>query len=324
MKILLTGATGNVGFEALKKLIEHKHEVTVLEIESTKNKKKLNQYKDKIFIVFGSITDQKLINELIVDKDVVIHLAAIIPPLADEKPELAKQANVFGTLNIVNAIERQSKKPFLIYSSSISVYGDRLENYNIKVGDKLQPSFGDKYAETKIAAESIIQNSNIEYTIFRLGAVMGKPKINPLMFHMPLKTKLEIVSNIDVGEALVKSVNHLRELQGQIFNLGGGEQCRTSYHDFLENMFRIYGLNTRDININAFAPNNFHCGYYIDGHKLNNILNFQNDTLITYYERLKKETPIYKRFITSIFSQPILYFMQRKSIFLKHDSMTKI
>jgi nucleoside-diphosphate-sugar epimerase len=323
MKILLTGATGNVGFETLKKLIERDHEVTVLEIESAKNRKILNQYRDKIFAVFGSVMDAHLIDKLIVDKDVVIHLAAVIPPLADEKPELAKQTNVLGTLNIVNAIEKQSKKPFLMYSSSISVYGDRLENYNIEVGDKLEPSFGDKYAETKIAAENIIQNSSIDYTIFRLGAVMGKPKINPLMFHMPLKTKLEIVSNIDVGEALVKSVNHLGELKGQIFNLGGGEQCRTSYHDFLENMFRIYGLNTKDININAFAPNNFHCGYYIDGHRLNNILNFQNDTLGTYYERMKKEIPNHKRFITRLFSKPILYFMQKKSIFLKHDITTK-
>jgi len=323
MKVLLTGATGNVGFETLKKLIEHKHEVTVLEIKSAKNKKKLNQYKDKIFIVFGSVTDENLISELIVGKDVVIHLAAIIPPLADVKPELARQTNVFGTLNIVNAIKKQIKKPFLIYSSSISVYGDRLENYGIQVGDMLKPSFGDHYAETKIEAENIILDSNIEYTIFRLGAVMGNPKINPLMFHMPLKTKLEIVSNVDVGEALAKSINHIEDLKGQIFNLGGGEKCRTSYHEFLENMFKIYGLKTRGINLDAFASNNFHCGYYIDGHRLNNILHFQNDTLITYYERLKKETPFHKKFITNVFSQPILYYMQRKSIFLKHDNVTR-
>jgi nucleoside-diphosphate-sugar epimerase len=323
MKILLTGATGNVGFETLKKLIRDEHEVTVLEIYSAKNKMRLNQYKDKIFTVFGSVMDEELINEIVVDKDVIIHLAAIIPPLADEKPDLARQTNVLGTLNIVNAIKKQIKKPFLIYSSSISVYGDRLENYDIQVGDMLKPSVGDHYAQTKIDAENIILNSNIEYTIFRLGAVMGNPKINPLMFHMPLKTKLEIVSNVDVGEALVKSIHHLKDLQGQIFNLGGGEKCRTSYHDFLENMFRINGLKPRDINLDAFALNNFHCGYYIDGHKLNNILNFQNDTLITYYERLKKETPSYKRFVTNVFSKPILYFMQRKSVFLKHDNVTK-
>jgi len=319
MKILLTGAAGNVGFETLKKLIGKENEVTVLEIDSGKNRKKLKQYKNIVNVVFGSVTDEELINRLVIDKDVIIHLAAVIPPLADEKPELAREVNYYGTVNIVNAIKKQKKQPFLIYSSSISVYGDRLKNYNIRTNDKLEASLGDYYAETKIAAENIIQKSNISYTIFRLGAVMGRPKIDPLMFHMPLKTKLEIISNINAGEAFAKAVDHLKELEGQVFNLCGGEQCRTSYYEFLENMFRIYGLNVKYINKNAFAIDNFHCGYYVDGYKINKILQFENDSLETYYERLEKETPKFKKFFTKIFSRPIIYFLQRKSPFLSNN-----
>jgi len=318
MKILLTGACGNVGFETLKKLVESGNEITVIELASKRNMKKLNQYKNKVNIVFGSILNENLIHELMINMDVVIHLAAIIPPLADEKPDLARQVNYYGTLNIVNAIKKQEKKPFLIYSSSISVYGDRLENYEIQVGDMLKSSPKDYYADTKIEAENLIQSADIPFTIFRLGAVMGLPTIDPLMFHMPLKTKIEIVSNTDVGIALTNAIQHLEELKGGIYNLGGGEKCRTSYHEFLYTMFKIYGLNTRYIDEKAFASQDFHCGYYIDGYKLNDILHFQNDTLETYYKKVDNETKSYKKMFSKIFSLPIIYFLQKKSDFLKY------
>jgi nucleoside-diphosphate-sugar epimerase len=314
MKVLLTGAAGNIGLETLKSLIDRNHDVTVLELDNSKNRRKLNPFKETVNIVYGSITDKELVNRLVNDKNAVIHLAAIIPPLADKKPELAKQVNFYGTLNIVEAIKKQKNKPFLIYSSSISVYGDRVENCYIKVGDPLKPSQGDYYAATKIATEKLIQKAGIPYTIFRLTAIMqGHPKTDPLLFHMPLDTKIEITSNIDAGEAFAKAIEYKNELEGKIFNLGGGEKCRTTYRDFLRNMFKIYGLNIHYLKEMAFATKNFHCGYYQDADKLNDILHFQNDTLETYYDRVKRKTNKFLRFLSIIFSLPIIYFLQQKS-----------
>ena len=85
-----------------------------------------------------------------------------------------------------------------MFSSSISVYGDRLNNYQIKVGDKLKNSDGDYYALVKIQTEDMIKKSNTNHTIFRLTAIMDKPQIDPLMFHMPLDTKLEIATARDI------------------------------------------------------------------------------------------------------------------------------
>lgn len=313
MKILLTGAAGNVGFETLKDLIKNNHDVTVLELDNKKTRKKLEPLHDKIKIVYGSINDRDLIDKLVKEQKVIIHLAAVIPPLADRNPDLARQVNFYGTLNIVEAIRKQEKMPYLIYSSSISVYGDRLKNYLIKVGDPLKPSVGDYYAKTKIAVEELIQNVKIPYTIFRLTGVMGYPATDPLMFHMPLDTKLEIASNIDTGVAFAKAVEHLDELEGKIFNLGGGEKCRTTYRKFLKEMFKIYGLNFHYLKSAAFANQNFHCGYFKDSQKLNDILHFQHDTLDSYYERVKKETKGIIRFFSRIFSRPIIYFLQEKS-----------
>ena len=48
--------------------------------------------------------------------DVVIHVAAIIPPLADKKPKFAEAVNIGGTLNIIKAMIQSMKGVLIIMS----------------------------------------------------------------------------------------------------------------------------------------------------------------------------------------------------------------
>ena len=247
------------------------------------------------------------------DKDVVIHLAAIIPPLADEKPELSYQVNVLGTENLINLLELHSPNAFFLYSSSISVYGDRLHNPMITIQDTINPSEGDEYAKTKILAEKIIQNCKLDWSIFRLTAIMGGHKISKLMFHQPLKTSLEIASPEDTARAFANAMDKQEQLSKKIFNLGGGENCRIIYDDFLSNSFKIFGLGKLDFLPKTFAEKNFHCGFYEDGYVLDNILNFRKDTLTNYFENEKSKVSLFKKAIISIFNKPIKKYLQRQS-----------
>lgn len=317
MKVLLTGASGSVGYETLKQLAETEHEVTVIDLPSKKSKKRFKPYEDKVNVVYGSINDEKLMGKLIKETDFIIHLAAIIPPLADHEPELTRKVNFFGTKVIIDSIKKYNPKCFLLFSSSVSVYGDRIENYWIKVSDPLIPSEGDYYAYVKIETEKLIRESKINYSIFRFTGIMGRPDLDPLMFHMPLDTKLEIASTTDTATALVNAIDKQKKLKGKIFNLGGGPNCRTTYRDFLANMFKVYGLNINMLKDMAFAEKNFHCGYFLDSDKLEDIVHFQYDTLDSYYARVKSETNSFIRFLSRIFSRPIIYFLTRKSDPLK-------
>ncbi|MDD2552298.1 MAG: NAD(P)-dependent oxidoreductase [Dysgonamonadaceae bacterium] len=314
-RILLTGAAGTVGQAVLKELctIKNRYEVTVFDIKSSKTIKKFNPFREEINIVYGDIENENDLIKVCHDKDVVIHLAAIIPPLADEKPKLSYQVNVKGTEKLIRLLEQHSPKAFFLYSSSISVYGDRLNNPLITINDKLNPSEGDEYAKTKILAEDIIQSCKLDWTIFRLTAIMGGHKISKLMFHQPLKTSLEIASPEDTARAFVNAIDKQAQLSKKIFNLGGGQNCRIIYDDFLSRSFKIYGLGKLDFPPKTFAEKNFHCGYYEDGYVLDNILNFRKDTLFNYFENQKKDVSIFKKLIISIFHKPIKKYLQSQS-----------
>ncbi len=331
IKVLLTGASGTVGKEVLLQLGEFSDEIeiTVFDKEFTGSRNFYKKLGRNFNLIFGDISEKKDIRKACADKDVIIHLTAIIPPLADIHPELAEDVNIKGTRNLVECTEELSPKAFLIYSSSISVYGDRISNPWIKTRDKLMASDRDEYARTKIEAEKIIINSKINWMIFRLTAIMGinNHKPSPLMFHMPLDTPLEIATPKDTGRAFVNALKHLDVLNKKIYNLSGGEKCRITYSDFLSRSFEIFGLGPLSFQKKAFARKNFHCGYYEDGDLLNEILDFRRDSIEDYFNNLKKSIPLVKKIATTIFRNIIKLNLERQSeplIAIKTDNKADI
>ena len=203
----------------------------------------------------------------------------------------------------------------MAYSSSVSIYGDRVKNPDILTTDELKPSLGDHYATTKLATEKIIQESKLNWTIFRLSAIMGAGyhKITELMFHMPLNTSVEITTPEDNARTFVNAADKMEQLNKRIFNLGGGHKNRILYKDLLQRNFDIYGLGKLNFPKESFADKNFHCGYYKDGDELEEILHFRKDTLETYFEIVKKSVPKFQRFITSLVSPFVKKGLVKKS-----------
>lgn len=213
-RVLITGASGTVGSALLEQIMDYEnlYDVTVFDMDTKRNRRKFKKYKGRINCMLGDITDPLAVEKICMKQDAVIHLAAIIPPLADKNTSLAYRVNVLGTRNLIEALETYSPGAFLLYASSISVYGDRIKEPEIKVGDPVIPSDGDYYAQTKIEAEAIIKNTKLDWSIFRLTAIMGAKnhKISPIMFHVPLETKMEIATPNDVARAFLHALEKKR------------------------------------------------------------------------------------------------------------------
>ena len=319
--ILLTGATGAIGSEFLRQMqaANRLGEVAVLVRDSKKTKKKLRPFLDKITVHYGDVTRPDSLTEACKNVNIVMHLAGIIPPLSEENPELCRKVNIEGTLNLVQTVEKYSPNALFMFSSSVVVYGDRLKTPDITVNDPLKKVHNDHYGLAKIEAESIIQNSSLRWSIFRLTAIMGigNHKISGIMFIVPLDTPMEICTIRDTATAYVNSIDRQKELENKIFNLGGGASCRISYKDFMSRAFKAYGMGPVNFPEYAFARQNFHCGYYMDGDELEEILHFRSDTLDTYFERFRASVPVIQRVVTRPFAGIIKWFLTRLSEPLK-------
>ena len=107
-KILITGAAGVVGSKVVSQiLLESFYEVTLLELKNKSITKKLNKYKKRINIVYGDATDPVLMEALVKDHDIIIHLSSAMPPVANYN-NLSYSNNYKATENIVKCIKNMT------------------------------------------------------------------------------------------------------------------------------------------------------------------------------------------------------------------------
>ncbi len=308
--ILITGATGAIGFEILRQFKDKGaiEDVSVLVRDSKKNRKKLRVFPG-LKIYCGDVTDLNSVKKAVKNKSVVIHLAALIPTVERNNKHLVDTVNIKGTENVIAAMEKKCPDAFLLYSSSVTVYGDRIKDPYIKVSDPLKGVEHDNYSRTKVIAEREIQSSRVRWSIFRLTAIMGigNHKIDPLMFEMPLNTPMEFATVRDTARAFVHAIDHLDEIEGRIFNLSGGEVCRITFGDFLQRAFHCFGLGKLTFPKHAFAFQNFHCGYFDDADELEEILHFRSDTTESYFKRFCGSVTSIQRYAT----MPFAWFIKR-------------
>ena len=134
MRILLTGSFGNIGRDVLRLLLGSGYRVRCFDIETDRNRKIFESFSStprnarRIEIFWGDIRNIERVLEATEDVQGIIHLAAVIPPTSEKKPETAHAINVEGTRNLIRAAEALDPRPKLIFTSSVSVYGPRMSD----------------------------------------------------------------------------------------------------------------------------------------------------------------------------------------------------
>lgn len=306
MRVLITGAFGNVGRSSVAACLAEGDEICILEADSARTRRLARRLSREWAksgkaprILFGDIRDPELARRAVEGQEAIIHLAALIPPAADRFPELARSINVEGTANLVEACSAAAREaghageaPRFVLASSIAAYGDRVENYWIRTEDPLRPSPGDAYGMSKVEAERIVRDSGLPFVVLRLAAIMSRKKLepDPLLFHMPLRTKLEICHTEDTGRAFAQAARREAAL-GRTFDIGGGPSCRTDYRSFLDRVFGLIGLGgIGAFPAAAFASSGFHCGWYADSDEAEACLGFRRKGLEDFYAEVAEET----------------------------------
>ena len=298
MKALITGAFGTVGVSILNRFIADGHQVSVFEIKSKANVRKARKYASQLAAVFfGDIRNSADVEKAIAGQDVIVHCAAIVPPLSDQNKKLCFEINVGGTQNVIDAIKKSAKPAPLIYISSASVMGPTQDREPpVKSQDPVNPT--DNYTQSKVDAETLVQNSGIRFCILRLGAVMIKNLFHSfrqllIAFEIPLRARCEVVLEDDVAAACVHSAEAMlrdNQIDGSVFFIGGGSRngCQLTTLQMYEGIFKPLGVRVPPAYLFADNLNNYYIDWY-DTERAEQMLRFQNHSFSEYGGILRKK-----------------------------------
>ncbi len=312
-KVLVTGAAGTVGLQVIRFLLsEGKYEITALELKDKKVYKRLKPFRKRINIVYGDVTDDSIVDALVKDHDVVIHLAGVLPPLANIRDDLCKEVDYYGTKTIVDAIKDYNPSCFFLYASSTSVYGIQKDYEDISVDTVSKIDDYDYYSKYKLKCEKYIKSNIKNYSIFRLAYVLGDPGPEGLIYNVAKECNMEVISAEDVGYAFVCAIDYMKKLNKKTYNVSGGEKFRTEYRDYLSTVLNAYGLTWRFIGSWLFAEKNYYGGYYKDSDDLEEILHFRSKNLDVYYSTLLKYKYKISRFLPKLLAKPFVWSYSKK------------
>jgi UDP-glucose 4-epimerase len=240
MRVLVTGAYGNIGSHTVPELMRRGHQVRVFNRLSTAARKKAAGL--KVETIWGNVTDRAALERATAGMDTVIHLAAKIPPGADEHPDEARATNVDGTANVIAACHEQPAPPRLLFTSTFDVHGHTLHKPPPRhVDDPLEAT--DPYTEHKIECEALVQASGLDWCILRLADVpMLAPRDpHPIMFEIGLDNRIETLHADDAALALANALE-TPAVWGRILFVGGGPSCQVTYREYLTRLLAAMGV----------------------------------------------------------------------------------
>ena len=307
LKLLITGAFGNIGKAVIEEAHKRHHQIIVFEIDNKKTRKTASKYQQKIAeVMFGDIRNVDDVKKAVAKSDAVIHLAAIIPPCSKKNRELTMAINFGGTVNLINAIKDPKREIPFIFASSASVMGpSQLQNRLVTRNDPLVVT--GNYEESKINCEEYLKTEADNYLVFRLAGVLPAFSLSQLtssfslleeLFDMHPDMRLEMVMAEDIATALVSGAEKLKEgttPKNQAYILGGGRQngWLLKGNEFISRLFGSMSLAVPDRKYFTPDINTYHLDWY-DTTEAQREFEYQNHSFEDYLKRLKKTFRIFK------------------------------
>jgi UDP-glucose 4-epimerase len=255
MRVLLTGPFGNIGSHTLPELVREGHTVRCFARDSAANRRRVRGLPVGAEVAWGDIRDAAAVAEATAGVDVVLHLAAIIPPASEERPGEARAVNVDGTRNVVAACRSRSRPPRLLFASTFEVHGHTVHKPPPRrVDDPLVATDG--YTAHKIACEELVRDSGLTWCIFRLADVpiLGIREPHPIMFEIGLDNRIESLHVDDAALAIVAALR-TPQVWGRILFVGGGPACQVTYREYLSRLLAAMGIDP--LPEEAFSANEY-------------------------------------------------------------------
>lgn len=318
MRVLVTGGAGRLGTNVCKAFLKEGFDVRVFDLDAPRNRESVQELGGRVEVVWGDITRADSVRQALDGVDAVVHMAAILPPTADQKPDLARKVNAGGTKMLVDLLKQRGGHVPLVFTSSVAVFGPTPGSPEPISPDKNAPRPCEPYGQTKLEAENIIKQSGIDYLILRLTAVMYfNFEVSDLrrMFEIPLNNRLEFCHPDDLSVAIVNAVKNWDAVKGNTLVVSGGPDQRMLYKDMVGNILGVLGLPLPPEQ--KFTREPYYLDWY-DTEKSQELLRFQSKTfrdyLRDYSTGLSRHysalfLPFMRYFVGPVFGKAVVQFM---------------
>jgi nucleoside-diphosphate-sugar epimerase len=153
-KYLVTGGAGFIGCNLVRYILQHGHDVTVLDDFSTGKRQNLTDLAGRINLIEGDIRDRSTCERAVAGCQAVFHEAALgsVPRSVDD-PVTTHDVNVNGTVNVLEAARAAGVRR-VVFAASSSAYGDQIESPK---HEGMVPAPISPYAASKIACEAYLR-----------------------------------------------------------------------------------------------------------------------------------------------------------------------
>ena len=179
MKVFITGGAGFIGSHLCDALVAEGKEVTILDNLSTGSKKNIAHLEGKIQVFQGDIRDQKLVESLIENCDIVFHMAAALG--VDnilENPIESISTNFHGSEVVLNSAVKHDKR--IVIASTSEIYGknskqplSETDDRVIGTPQKLRWTYSDAKALEEATAYSLFLTKQLKVTTVRFFNTVG-------------------------------------------------------------------------------------------------------------------------------------------------------
>lgn len=289
LKVLVTGAFGNLGRATIRELLARGDRVRCFDVSSPPNRRVARGFGDRVEVRWGDIRDPDQVAAAVSGQDAVIHNAAILPPPCEQRPELSRAVNVDGTRHVLAAMACSDRRPVLVFTSSVSVFGPSADRPPPVRADS--PVFAtDNYTTHKIECESLIRASGVPAVVLRVGvsvdpaSLAGDIGALRMMFEVSPDTRLEFVHPADVARAQANAIR-CREAQGKVLLIGGGANCQIRHRDLFASFCDALGV--RRLPDEAFGAGAFYTDW-MDTEESQRLLRFQSQSFDDYCREMTR------------------------------------
>jgi len=246
VKVLITGGAGFIGSHLCDALVTKDEDVVILDNLSTGSKINIAHLEGKIKVFQGDIRDQNLVESLIRDCDLVLHMAAALG--VDnilENPIESISTNFYGSEIVLKASLKYDKR--IIIASTSEIYGKNPKQPLAEEDDrvigtpqKLRWTYSDAKALEEATAYFLFKTRGLKVTTVRFFNTVGPRQtgkygmVIPRFISAALKNEplnvfgdgkqsrvfCHVLDTVNCIQSIVKEPRTI----GEVFNIGGHEE----------------------------------------------------------------------------------------------------